>query len=70
MSNWPSAKSTWLDIGLVHFYIFQDRDEVEVNKIVFLHIDVNVNIDEILEESLQKITPNLDIFFIPALSVE
>lgn len=44
--------------GHVHFCVFQDRDEVEVNKIVFLYLKL------LSMKSLKKAckTPNLDIF--------
>ena len=33
MGYWPSVRSRWLDIGQVLFWVFMDRDEVEVHKL-------------------------------------
>ena len=33
MGYWPSVRSRWLDIGQVLFFVFMDRDEVEVHKL-------------------------------------
>ena len=45
--------------GHVHFCVFQDRDEVEINKIVFLYLKL------LSKKSMKKAckTPNLDIFY-------
>ena len=67
MSYWPSASSRWLLAKFILRFWRHIRDEVEVDKIIFLYLTL------LSLNSLKKACKNsskFGYFFIPALSVE